>query len=121
MIISVCSHCKSKNIENLSPTQLVERLQAGLDNDIKIQQVKCLAACEHSISVGITDTGKASYLFGHISSDEDVKALTEFTMQYKNRPNGWTNASERPKALYKKTIARIPASIFELKDKGHQS
>ncbi|MTI11370.1 DUF1636 family protein [Curvivirga aplysinae] len=113
MIISVCSHCKSKKSENLSQAQLVECLKAGLDNNIKIQQVKCLAACEHAISVGITDTGKASYLFGHISSNDDVRALIEFTMQYKNRLNGWTNASERPKALYKKTIARIPTSLFE--------
>ena len=70
-----------------------------------------MAACTRPISVAITEAGKASYLFGDISSEEHVLALIEFIAQYQNIATGWTSSVERPKALRSNTVARIPGSI----------
>ena len=70
-----------------------------------------MAACTRPISVAITEAGKASYLFGDISSEEHVLALIEFIAQYQNIATGWTRSVERPNALRSKTEARILGSI----------
>lgn len=70
-----------------------------------------MAACTRPISVAITEAGKASYLFGDISSEEHVLALIEFIAQYQSIATGWTSSVERPKALRSNTVARIPGSI----------
>ena len=81
---------------------------------MQLQEVRCMAACDKPISVGISDHGKASYLFGGITSKEHVLALVEFVGQYQKSKNGWTNSKERPKALRSKTVARIPASFLKI-------
>ena len=70
-----------------------------------------MAACTRPISVAINEAGKASYLFGDISSKEHVLALIEFIAQYQNIATGWTRSVERPNALRSKTEARILGSI----------
>ena len=71
-----------------------------------------LHGCLHSpISVAFTEAGKASNLFGDISSEGDVLAFIEFIAQYQNIATGRTSSVESPNALRSKTVARIPGSI----------
>ena len=90
---------------------ILNHLRLRRKTDIQIQEVSCMAACSRPISVAITEAGKASYLFGDISSEEHVLALIEFVAQYQNNATGWTSSVERPKALRSKTVARIPGGI----------
>ena len=111
MIISVCSRCKPQKNASFFKKSILNNLRLSLKTNIQIQEVSCMAACSRPISVAITEAGKASYLFGDISSDEHVLALIEFIAQYQNNATGWTSSVERPNALRSKTVARIPGGI----------
>ena len=114
MIISVCSRCTLENEDSCRQQLVIDELKSGLTVGVQLQEVRCMAACDKPISVGISDRGKASYLFGGITSKEHVLALVEFVGQYQKSKNGWTNSKERPKALRSKTVARIPASFLQI-------
>lgn len=95
-----------------------ERLLANLkrayaDRDfeeVTLAGIDCMAGCEHAHTVGYQAQDKASYLFGDIDPDSkaDIDALIAFSKQYADSEEGWTQATERPRALLNKTLARIP-------------
>ncbi|MEL6504955.1 MAG: DUF1636 domain-containing protein [Pseudomonadota bacterium] len=104
-IILICSKCRGTT----HATRLRATLAGELGVGFTFRAVNCLAGCDHPVSVGFQGAGKATYLFGSIESDEDIAALRDFALQYQRSDDGWTNASERPQALYTKTLARLPA------------
>ena len=114
MIVSVCARCTLKKQDSYQQQLVIDELRSGLADGVQLQEVSCMAACDKPISVGISDHGKASYLFGGITSKEHVLALVEFVGPYQKSKNGWTNSKERPKALRSKTVARIPASFLQI-------
>ena len=112
MILSVCSHCKSQKVRECNRERVSNRLRNALPSDIGFQEVRCLAACDRPIAVGISANAKTSYLFGDIKNEEDVCGLLEFIEQYRKSSNGWSNSSERPKSLRTKIVARVPLSFL---------
>ena len=88
------------------------RMRAALAPDLPegfaIRPVDCMAGCDHPVTVGFQAPGKASYLFGPITGDADMAGVAEFAHQYAAHETGWTSASDRPQALYHKTLARLP-------------
>ena len=114
MIVSVCARCMLRNKDSYQQQLVIDELRSGLTVGVQLQEVRCMAACDKPISVGISDLGKASYLFGGITSKEHVLAVVEFVGQYQKSKNGWTNSKERPKALRSKTVARIPVSFLQI-------
>lgn len=105
----VCSACKgempAKNVESA--------LCANVPTGYQVRMVACMAGCARPVTVGFQASGKEQYLFGDILSSADLKALAEFAHQYAASADGWTKASERPKALFDKTLARIPRIEWE--------
>lgn len=83
-------------------------LAAALPDGFAIRNVDCMAGCAHPTTVGFQAIGKAHYLFGDIQTPSDIEALIAFASQYQNSADGWTKASERPVALYRKTLSRMP-------------
>ena len=66
MLISVCSRCKPLKEGLFRQKFVIDELKAGLAIDVQVQEVRRLAACDQPISVGISELGKASYLFGAV-------------------------------------------------------
>ena len=87
--------------------------QAGamLSDDFSLEGSVCMAGCERPCTVAFQATAKATYLFGDIEDAADIGALVSFARLYRDRPDGLTRESERPRALGGKTLARIPAAI----------
>ncbi|MEM6656901.1 MAG: DUF1636 domain-containing protein [Pseudomonadota bacterium] len=73
-----------------------------------VRLIACMAGCDRPMTVGLQARNKAQYLFGDIETRADLTALVEFAHQYHNSPDGWTSASERPVALFNKTLSRMP-------------
>jgi len=67
-----------------------------------------MAGCDRPMTVGLQAADKAQYLFGDIADDTDLQALIEFAHQYRDSASGWTSASDRPPALFYKTLSRMP-------------
>ena len=72
MILTVCSHCRSQKVRECNRERVSNRLRNALPSDIGFQEVRCLAACDRPIAVGISANAKTSYLFGDIKNEEDV-------------------------------------------------
>ena len=98
----ICTKCRGVEAAAALRTSLSQDLPA-------IRAVNCMAGCERKPTMGLQAPGKATYLFGEIETAEDVAAIVEFAHQYEGSADGWTSATDRPTALYEKTLARMPA------------
>lgn len=102
--ILICTKCRGPR----AAAKLRAALSARVPGGIGFRAVDCMAACDQPVAVGFQARAKASYVFGPIEVAQDVDALCEFASQYTQSATGWTSASDRPRALFDKTIARLP-------------
>ena len=102
--VLICSACKGS-----VPARIMQDKLAGtLPEGFAIRSVNCMAGCAYPRTVGFQAVGKAQYLFGEIETDRDIAALAQFAQQYHDSEDGWTSATDRPAALYDKTLCRMP-------------
>ncbi|WP_170329752.1 DUF1636 family protein [Ruegeria arenilitoris] len=100
----ICETCKGSDAARSIQKALTDRLPCGYS----VHSVSCMAGCDRPITVGFQAVGKAQYLFGDIQTSQDVDALADFARQFHASGDGWTNATDRPRALFNKTLARMP-------------
>lgn len=105
----ICSTCTGALPVGVMRNALTGRLPTGFT----VRTVTCMAGCARPTTVGFQAVGKAQYLFGDIETAEDVEALVEFAHQYCNVVDGWTNATDRPRPLFAKTLSRLPRIQLE--------
>jgi predicted metal-binding protein len=76
----------------------------------EIREVECMSACSHSCAVSFAAVGKYTYLFGDLPANEpkSVEAVLECASQYYSKPDGLLPWNERPQALKKGVLAKIP-------------
>lgn len=110
--ILICTTCRGVDEATKLRTKLTGDLPAGYS----LRAVDCMAGCERPATVGFLAAGKATYLFGDIENARDIAAVGEFARQYHASGNGWTSATQRPEALYNKTLARLPALSLRGRD-----
>lgn len=102
--ILICSKCRGAP----DAQRFRQALEALAPEGMTFRAVECMAGCDTPLTVGFQADGKASYLFGGIETPDDLQALGVFAHQYLASRTGWTTATERPAALFKKTLARLP-------------
>ena len=103
--ITICTRCRGADVAAALRAALAQTLASGF----AFRAVDCLAGCDHPVVVGVQASSKATYLFGGIESADEVTAIGDFAVQYRNSRDGWTSAKDRPAALSDKTLARLPA------------
>ena len=101
----VCATCTGAIPADQVTGALAEKLADGF----AIRAVGCMAGCDRPTTIGFQAPGKAQYLFGDIITEQDLDAVAEFAEQYRLSSDGWTNATDRPRALFTKTLSRMPA------------
>lgn len=107
-LILICSTCKGVAAADAMAAMIAPDLPAGF----AIRHVDCMSGCDRPMTVGVQAKGKAQYLFGDVGPD-DCPALTAFAQQFRDSADGWTKATERPRALLHKTLARLPGIAVE--------
>lgn len=116
--ISICTSCKDKHTGTRAGFELIEKLRKGLAKDptlettFQISGIACMAGCSRPCTVGFHGQGKASYLFGDMTPEQDVADILSFAKQYAVLHDGWCSSVDRPGKLRKSTLARIPATLF---------
>lgn len=103
--VLICSTCQGTMTAETIQAALETRLPEGFETRL----IACMAGCERATTVGFQAAGKAQYLFGDITTVNDLTALVEFATQFGDSKDGWTSASDRPPALFVKTLSRMPA------------
>ncbi len=120
--IFVCTTCASKwengtRVGESGGEKLLKRLQDDYQNlqlkqEVKIQPVECMSACNRSCVICFAAQDKYTYLFGDISPDlssKEAAGVFECADKYYNHPQGLLPWAERPDPLKKGVLARIPA------------
>lgn len=117
--IVVCASCRFPGQPaDTSPrpgsTLVAATRQAARSADIAVRQVGCLGNCDRGLSAAILREGSWSYLFGGLDcgSADDLLAGA---ILFAGSTDGFMPYSERPDALRRGLIARIPTAA-NLKD-----
>ncbi|HEX2859828.1 MAG TPA: DUF1636 family protein [Alphaproteobacteria bacterium] len=108
--VYVCTSC-DRNPAQLETPQAegfayLAQVKQLLKNQPSLQVcgVKCLGGCEANgtpngcCSIGLTATGKHSYVFNQLMPGTDDDKLLELIQLYFKRPNGRIHCSESPRA-----------------------
>ncbi|MBV6626957.1 MAG: DUF1636 domain-containing protein [Rivularia sp. (in: Bacteria)] len=121
--ILVCSSCASiwqdgKRVGVSGGEKLLKEIEEKhqdwlLSKEFTVKSVECMSACSHSCAVAFTASGKMTYLFGDLNYDtealsETSSAVLECASLYYEKPDGKMAWSERPQAMKKGVLARIP-------------
>jgi predicted metal-binding protein len=114
----VCKTCASiwqdgKRVGESGGQKLLQELKNlaqdwKLRDEFVIQEVECMSACNRSCVVAFAALGKITYLFGDLAVDGSASAVLECAGQYYTKDYGVLPWSERPEALKKGILARIP-------------
>ncbi|WP_170452149.1 DUF1636 family protein [Ruegeria arenilitoris] len=113
--ITVCLSCRPKGAAVRPGPDLIGRLRAALAEDdglagFDVSGAACMAGCTRPCTVAYHGPGKASYLFGGLTSEE-TGAFVEFARLYEQLRDGWCSSVDRPAGLRHATLARIPAAM----------
>jgi predicted metal-binding protein len=109
--IYVCASCRAAGEVDETPragARLATALeQAARDSALTVVPVECLSVCRRPVTIGFAAPGKWSYVFGDFAPDA-ADAILAAARQFAAAPNGLIPWRERPEALKRGVIARLP-------------
>ena len=106
----VCTTCKRGPADNpLGPGFIDSLARADLPQGMQVVGTACMSNCTRPLSIALAAPGKATYMLAEIDPATDLEPLVELARLYAEKPDGQTKLLERPKAIRRKIIARVPA------------
>ncbi len=112
--IYVCTNCR---LSTEAPEPREQRAGARLfaamtqaaakDAAIALRGVECLSVCKRPVTVGFASAGKWTYVYGDFAPD-DASTLLEGARRFAATPDGLIPWKERPDALKRGVVARLP-------------
>ncbi|WP_414526616.1 DUF1636 family protein [Nodularia chucula] len=78
------------------------------DNEVEIQPVGCLWACDYGCVVSVASPDKATYLFVNLTPGESATALLDFMQLYIKSDKGTVVWRQVPEILQSAIFAQIP-------------
>ncbi|MEJ1157196.1 DUF1636 domain-containing protein [Prosthecomicrobium sp. N25] len=113
----VCKTCRrpeepSEPREERSGARLAQALAAAAAEapGVQVVPVECLSVCKRPVTIGFAAPGKWTYVYGDFSEvgPEAASRILAAAGQYAAAPDGLIPWKERPDALKKGVVARIP-------------
>jgi predicted metal-binding protein len=110
--IHVCVTCRAAD-EPLEPrsersgARLHAALAAAADDRVTIAPVECLSVCRRPCTIGFSAAGKWTYIYGDFSPAA-APAILAAAELYALAPDGLIPWKQRPDALKKGVVARLP-------------
>jgi predicted metal-binding protein len=115
--IYVCTTCKMP--DDPSDLRAGQRLCDILQNAItvsgapfRVEGVECLSVCKRPCTVAFAAAGKWTYVYGDFSPESAPATLLEGAKLYAETVDGLIPWKQRPDALKKGVIARLPPSLY---------
>ena len=118
--IHICTSCRAEG-EPLEPREARagSRLHAALLDaasaegapDVRIIPVDCMSVCKRPVTVGFSAPGKWTYVYGDFALsavDEAAAVILDGAQRFAATTDGLIPWKERPQALKKGVIARLP-------------
>ena len=120
--IHVCTSCRAEG-EALEPREaragarlhaaLLEAANAGDAPHVTIVPVDCMSVCKRPVTIGFSAPGKWTYVYGDFAQEApEVSAavILDGATRFAATSDGLIPWKERPQALKKGVIARLPPS-----------
>jgi predicted metal-binding protein len=75
---------------------------------VEIVPVECLSVCKRPCTVGFSAPGKWTYVYGDLPPETSAETIIAGAALYAEAPDGIIPWKQRPDALKKGVVARIP-------------
>jgi predicted metal-binding protein len=114
MTLFVCVTCRDANhVVSADAPCAGARLHANIvaavsDPLIHIVPVECLSVCKRTCAVSFAAPGKWTYVYGDIAADSAAETILDGARLYAQAPDGLIPWKQRPEALKKGAVARVP-------------
>ena len=114
VVVHVCTTCRAEG-EALEPRELRSgaRLYQALKQsrsaeDPVVVAVECLSVCRRPCTISFSAEGSWTYVYGDFPADADPEAILNAARLYARSPQGLIPWKQRPEALKKGVVARVP-------------
>lgn len=114
MRLYVCTTCREAGDDADDPAARAgARLHAALiaepaDPVITIVPVECLSVCTRSCAASFAAPGKWTYIYGDLPAEQAARILLDGARLYAQTGDGLIPWKQRPAALKKGVVARVP-------------
>ena len=113
----VCTTCKTSEPDAARSGhafhQAIEaELRARAEHRIALVPIECLSVCKRPCTVALAGTGKWTYLFGDLATPDQVGDVITVAIRYGASENGIVPWRERPPAIRRGIVARVPPPSF---------
>lgn len=117
-ILYVCTTCKSGEAHEDDTQRPGARLHRALTAEaapegVQIVGVECLSACKAGAAVALSEAGKWTYVYGHMT-EADAPDILAGAAAYAATTDGLVPWRERPVIFRKQSVARVPALTLPL-------
>jgi predicted metal-binding protein len=86
----------------------VRALAAARGDSVEIIGVECLSVCKRPCTVALSAPGKWTYVYGDFSPEIGASTLLDGATLYREAPDGLIPWRQRPDALKKGVVSRMP-------------
>jgi predicted metal-binding protein len=120
VVVHVCVTCRAPGDaegEERPGARLFARLQglaAERGTDLEVVPVECLSVCKRPCTVGFSGPGKWTYVYGDLSPETSAETILDGAALYGQAPDGIIPWKQRPDALKKGVVARIPPLLSSI-------
>lgn len=124
VVLSVCVSCRAPDSDGVNPGEsllaalrAVDMAQTGCD--LRVRAVQCLSVCKRPCTAALASPGRYTYVFGDLDPARDAAALIDCVRTYAAREHGYMLWRERPEALRRGIVSRIPPVDWDAPDGAH--
>ena len=116
-LIHVCVNCRAAG-DNAPQGQragalLLAELALQAAPSVVVAPVECLSVCKRPCTIAFSAPGKWTYVYGDFAADSAAEILSAAAL-YAAAPDGLIPWAQRPAALKKGVVARIPSFATSL-------
>ena len=112
MTLYVCTTCRDATHSPDVPcagARLYANIAAtAADARVRIVPVECLSVCKRTCAVSFAAPGKWTYVFGDLPPETAADIILQGARLYAEAPDGIIPWRQRPDALKKGAVARVP-------------
>lgn len=123
IVISVCTMCRPSEGDGNPGEMLLAALEearaGGGGAAVTIRPVQCLSVCKRPATAAMSGPGRYTYVFGDLDPSTAAPALLECARLMAEAEHGYLLWRERPEALRRGIVARIPPPNWSGDDGAH--
>jgi len=121
-IITVCTSCRPPGVDrDDAPGLRLHASVAAAAKDVSgviVRPTQCLSVCKRICTLSISGENRYVFLFGDLDPATDAEAVVAMAQTCAVSPYGFVPWKDRPEALRKGIIARVPPPGWSPDDGG---